>query len=279
MIHYGSLGLLIGVVLASSSAAQAPAWRFHWQQGQVLTYRVEQATVASEVVDGKKTETKTRLNNIKRWQVLGVDGAGVATVQLTLQSLRVETTTPGGEVLVFDSANPTAGNAQMREQLSKFVGQPLAVLRVDAKGKVDEVKECKFGPATRYESEPPFVITLPEGASANQWERAYKITLAPPQGTNEQYEAVQKYVVRSAKGETLTVGLTTAIKGLPEAVADQAPLLQMQPEGEIVFNLAAGVLEKASLKVDKELKGHQGEGSSYHFQSTYTEQFLANQSH
>src|SRR5262249_45383337 len=145
--------------------------------------------------------------------------------------------------------------------------------------KVVEVKECKFGPASRYESEPPFVITLPDAAPANQWERAYKITLAPPQGTNGQYEAVQTYTVQAHKDQTLTVGLTTVIKALPQAVADQAPLLQMQPEGEIVFNVATGVLEKAILKVDKELKGHQGEGSSYHFQSTYTEQYLGNKPH
>jgi hypothetical protein len=277
MIRNASLGLLIGLVLAVAAAAQAPAWRFHWQPGQVFTYRVEQSTAASEVVDGKKTEAKTRLANVKRWQVLDVDAAGVATMQLMLDSLRIETTTPAGEVLVFDSANPQAGDPQMREQLAKFVGQALAVLRVDPKGKVVEVKECKFGPASRFESEPPFVITFPEGASANQWERAYKITLTPPQGTNEQYEAVQKYVAQAVKGETMTVALTTAIKALPEAVADQVPLLQMQPEGEIVFNLATGLLEKASLKVDKELKDHQGEGSSYHFQSTYTEQHVGNQ--
>ena len=29
--------------------------------------------------------------------------------------------------------------------------------------------------------------------------------------------------------------------------------------------------------IEKELKGHQGEGSSYRFQSTYTEEYLANQ--
>jgi hypothetical protein len=177
---------------------------------------------------------------------------------------------------VFDSANPKASDPQMAEQLSKLIGQPLAVLRIDAKGKVVEVKECKFGPATRFESEPPFVITLPDGAPQRNWERLYKITLAPPQGTNEQYEAVQKYTAQASKTGSVTVNLSTMLKAPPQALADQAPLLQMQPEGEVVFNVDKGLLEKASLKVDKELKGHQGEGSSYHFQSLYTEQHVEN---
>jgi hypothetical protein len=276
MIRNGSLGLLIGFVLVSTATAQSAGWRFHWQPGQVLTYRVEQTTAASEVVDGKKTETKSKLGNVKRWQVLGVDAAGVATVQLSLLSLRIETTLPSGEVLGFDSANPQAGNAQMREQLAKYVGSPLAVLRVDAQGKVVEVKECTYGVASRYDSEPPFVITLPEGSPQKNWERAYKITLAPPQGTNEQYDAIQKYGVQAVNDKVLHVRLTTLLKSPPQALADQAPLLQMQPEGEVIFNLQTGMIEQAQLHIDKELKGHQGEGSSYHFQSTYTEQYLGN---
>jgi hypothetical protein len=51
------------------------------------------------------------------------------------------------------------------------------------------------------------------------------------------------------------------------------PLLQWLPEGEMVFDVQAGILRSATLKIDKELTGHQGEGSSYHFQSVYTAEY------
>lgn len=270
----GSLAIISGLILAVPALAQTPAMRFQWRPGQVLTYRVEQTTSAAEVIEGKKTETSSKLANVKRWQVLDVDGAGVATLQLSLTALRIETTAPSGEALVFDSANPQGSNPQMREQLGKFVGQPLAVLRVSAQGKVLEVKESKFGPASRFESEPPFVVTLPAEGTPREWERAYKITLEPPHGTGEKFDAVQKYVAQAAAGKTLTVALTTTLKTAPAALADQIPLLQMQPQGEASFDLQNGRLEKAQLKIEKELKGHQGEGSSYKFQSTYTEQLV-----
>jgi hypothetical protein len=69
------------------------------------------------------------------------------------------------------------------------------------------------------------------------------------------------------------VGVTTALSGLPESVADQVPLLQAQPEGEVVFDAAAGLVKGIALTIDKELKGHQGEGSSYRFRSTYREEY------
>lgn len=273
-----SLAMLVGLLATSVAPAQTAPWRFRWQPGQVLTYRVEQSTSATDVVGDSKSETSTRLNNVKRWQVVNVDAAGVATMQLSLQSLRLETTTPSGEALLFDSANPDKSNPQLREQLAKYVGTPLAVVRLDSAGKVIEVKESKFGPASKFESEPPFVLTLPSEApkAGLTWERPYAITLEPPQGTGEKFQAVQQYACKTVENGIATVTLTTTLKTQPDAVADRVPLVQAQPQGEVVFDLQNGWMRSARLQIDKQLTGHQGEGSSYQFKSTYTEQLVTN---
>ena len=275
MIRGYSLAILAGVALAPSAFAQAPL-RFHWEPGQILTYRVEQTTLASDVVQGQKSETRSKNTNVKRWQVLDVDAAGVATLQLSLVALRFEVTTPKGETLSFDSANPQKSDPQFREQMGKYLGQPLAVLRVDPLGRVVEVKECKFFPASRYESEVPFVITLPGGTAqvGQAWERSYQVTLEPPQGTGNKFQAAQKYICQQLDARSATISLVTTFKNLPESQLDQVPLFQMQPEGQIIFDVQAGRLHSASLKVNKELKDQQGEGSSYHFESTYSEQYV-----
>ncbi len=251
-------------------------WRFHWQAGQVLTYRVEQQTQAVEVTGEGKSETKTKLTLTKRWQVQAVDASGVATLQHSLVALRMETSTPGGDTLLFDSAALDKSDARLREQMGKFVGVPLATLRINALGKVVEVKESKFGPASRFESEPPFVVVLPEAVvkPGQTWERAYQITQEPPQGTGEKYDAAQTCTCTKVEGAGLYVTLSTAMKTQPMGLADRVPLLQMQPEGSVVFDLGNGRLHAAKLTVQKELKGHAGEGSSYTFQSTYTEQYV-----
>jgi hypothetical protein len=271
--------VLVGLVLAITAAAQSNPVRFRWQAGQVLTYRVEQTTAVAEQVGEEKTSSKSRMTLLKRWQVQGIDGAGVATLQLSLAALRLETTTPGGETLLFDSTNLDRSSPQLREQMERFVGVPLAVLRVDGRGQVVEVKESKFGPASRYQNELPFTLLLPEKgpAAGEAWERAYQMTLDPPQGAGEKYDALQKYVCTKTAGNALTVSLSTTLKAVPESVADQLPLLQYQPQGEIVFDIERGLLLSARTSVDRELTGHQGAGSRYHFQSTYLEEYVLRQ--
>ena len=269
------LSVVVGLALAVVAEAQSPNVRFRWQRGQVLAYRVEHSTKASEIAGGKTTETSSKLANIKRWQVIDVDGDGVATVQLSLAALRVQTTTPAGETLMFDSAKPEESNQRMREQLGKYVGSVLAVLRVDGRGKVLEVKSCSFGPASRFESELPFVIELPEAGPTpgQEWQRNYLATLEPPQGAGEKFEATQRYMCKGRDQATAAIAFTTSLK-TPMDQPDQAPLFQMLPDGEVIFDLENGRLRSAHVKIDKELKGHLGEGTSYRFQSDYVEEYM-----
>jgi hypothetical protein len=269
------VAVLVGLALTAPATAQGPGWRFRWQSGQILNYRVDHVSTVTEVVGGGKSETTVKLALLKRWQVLGVDAEGVATVQLALTAMRNEQIRADGSVLLFDSANPDKSTPELREQLTKYIGQPVAVLRVDGYGRVIEVKQ---GDAKRYESDLPFGLVLPAAAPAagQTWERSYKVTLDPPHGTGEQYEAVQKYVCGKADELAGVVRVTTQFKSLPPSVREQVPLLQQQPEGEIIFNVQAGRLHSTRLTIDKELQGHQGEGSSYRFKSTYTEQYLPN---
>jgi hypothetical protein len=268
------LAVLLGLVLVAPAAAQGPGWRFRWQPGQVLPYRVEQVTTVTEIVGGNKVEMTAKVTVLKHWQVLEVDAQGVATLKLTLAAMRNEQTRPDGSALLYDSSNPDKSTPELREQMAKYVGQPLAVLRVDGQGQVVEVKQ---GEATRFESDLPFLVTLPATvpAAGGSWERAFKVALEPPQGSG-QYEAVQKYVCAKADGSAAVIAMTTQFRTQPETAQEQAPLLQKQPEGEVVFDVRAGRLHSARLHIDKTLQDHQGAGSSYRFVSNYTEQYAGN---
>lgn len=269
MVRTCFLTVLVALVVAANAPAQNPP-RHRWQPGQVFVYKTAHATLVVDSVENNKVETKSLVNVTKRWQVVDVDANGIATLQLSLTTLRIEQTTPKGEVLLFDSTNLEKSDPDMAKQLSPFVGPPVAVLRVDATGNLIDVKESKFGPATRFQEELPFQVVLPPVLpQANQtWDRAYKITQI---GT---FDAVQHYTCKSVTAAALTIGVATELKAPPEAVADRISLLQMQPEGEVVFDLQAGRMHSAVLKIDKELKGHMGEGSSYRLVSNYTEQYV-----
>jgi hypothetical protein len=265
---------LVSLVVLTSLAHAQPLLTLRWTKGQVLLYRLEHTTEATDIVSDSKSETKSILKVVKRWQVTDVDATGIATLQLSLASMYQERTTPSGEVLKYDSANPDKSTPQLKDAMVKYLNTPLATVRVDAFGKVVEVKEAKSD-ASSFENELPFLVLLPTaGLKANAtWERPYKITLSPPLGTGEKYDAVQKYTCKTLTAEAAVVSMTTELKTAPKAAADAIPLWQMMPEGEVVFDVKNGRLYSAKLEIKKELKNHQGENSSCTFKSSLTIQY------
>ncbi|MCI0380838.1 MAG: hypothetical protein L0Y72_01945 [Gemmataceae bacterium] len=270
----GSFLALAALWFAGAPAlAQNGAWQFRWHKGQTLTYKVEQKTNVSEVADGMKVVSASKLNLVKRWQVADIDASGVATLHLVLTAMRNEQTRPDGEVLLFDSANPGKSTPELKEQMSKYVGQTLAVLRVDRHGRVVEVKQ---GAAARYDAEPPFAVVFPDAALAEgkTWLRTFHVTLEPPLGAGEKHEATQKYHCVKTEGAKATITVATQWKALPENAKEQIPLLQKMPEGLLVFDVTAGRLLHVQLTTDRTVQNHAGEGSSYRFQSSYVEQLV-----
>jgi hypothetical protein len=268
--------LVATLALIPAGAVQAAGWRLQFQPNTSLRYKVLQTLMVSEVVAGKKTESSQRIDLTKRWDIVAVDAAGVATIRKSITALRIEQKTFKGEVLVYDSANLDKSDPQMRQQLSGYVGKTLAELRVDSQGRVVEVKRSDVGKPGQFEIELPLVLLLPDGLpeAGQAWKREFAVTLDPPAGTGEKFEAMQEYTLKSLEGATATIGLTTTFKALPKAVADQIPLLQFQPKGEIVFDTKLGQVRSITMDVVHELKNHQGEGSGYSFKRSYTEQFV-----
>jgi hypothetical protein len=270
-MRIGCVVLFSALVATTTATAQTPDWRFRWQKDQVLHYRVEHTTQVAEVNAGSKVETKSKVQLMKRWQVLAVDDQGTATLQMSIVAMHNEQTRPDGEVLVYDSREPQKSTPALRDQLEKFVNQPLAVLRVDAFGKVVEVTK---GPANRYESELPFGLTLPATAvtAGQAWARDYHITLDPPLGTGTKYAAWQKFTCAKVADGLATFNMETGLVKSPENKLEYLPLVQKQPQGEVVFDVQRGRLHLVRLVIDRQILEHQGPGSSYRFQSTYTEQ-------
>jgi hypothetical protein len=264
-----SAAVLLSFTLPSS--AQAP-WRFRWQKGMVLNYKIKHVTSVVEIVETSKNTSNSNLDLVNRWQVIDID-KDVATLSLTLVSMRNEQKRANGETLLFDSQNLEKSTPELREQMGKFIGQTVAVVRMDGYGRVVEIKQ---GSAASFEAEPPFVVVFPEAkAEAGQaWRRQFKLVLDPPFGTGEKFEAEQRYDCKKIEAGKATLGVATNFKTMPDNMRERIPLLQKDVQGELIFDLAAGTLISARLNIDKTIENHQGKGSSYRFKSQYTRQLV-----
>jgi len=267
------LTVVASTALATATQADAPRFRFH--KGETLAYHLVHSTKVIETVPDEKTskpvetESTTKVDLVRKWKVTDVDEKGVATLEMTIAAMRWERKA-GKDEDVFDSSKPDDLN---KSEMAKHIGPVLAVLRVDPAGRVVEVKESKVGPAARFATELPFKLVLPdaEPKSGDAWDRTYTIQLDPPLGTGEKYQAVQRYTCQEPKGGFLTVSLSTDVKDAPTQAVEQIPLLPLMPAGTLYFHAESGRYYAARLKIEKELKNHQGDGSSYRFLSTYVE--------
>jgi hypothetical protein len=277
MSRVSVLAFVVSVGFAAPVLAQSGA-RFQWQANQTLRFHVEQTTTVREFADGQQTDTLTKMSLVKSWRVLEVDAGGVATIQLSLASLRLETRAPDGASSIFDSAKPDPMQPELNKEMSQYIDKPIATMRIDGKGNVVEVKESKFGPGSRYLSDLPFKMTLPEmGLQAGQtWERAYKTKLEPPHGAGETFDSLQKYTCHQTEKGMAVVTMTTTIQGQPESAADRIPLLPMQLEGTLYFDVNAGRYRGARLKLERTFENHRGDGSKYIFSTTFTEAAIDN---
>ncbi len=248
--------------------AQVP-WQFHWEKGQTLTYKIKHVTSVIETLEKGLNTSNSQLDLVNRWEIAEVDAKGIATLNMTLVSMRNEQKRANGETLLFDSKNLQKSTPELREQMSKFIGQTIAVVRLDGFGRVIEVKQ---GNPTSFEAEPPFLIVFPNAKAAvgQAWKRPFTVVLEPPFGTGEKLEVDQRYDCRKIDAGKATLGIKTEFKTMPDNARERLPLLQKDVEGEIIFDLQKGVLLSAQLHTDKTVENHQGKGSRYQFKSDYS---------
>ena len=242
------LSILCTLIFTLPTFAQVP-WQFRWQKGQTLTYKIKLTSRRSSRRLKKAANTSKfakAQDLVNRWQVADVDNKGVATLSMTIVAMRNEQKRANGETLLFDSQNLDKSTPELRETMSKFIGQTAAVVRVDGYGRLIDVKQ---GSAASYEAEPPFLVVFPEAKAAvgQAWRRPFEVTLDPPYGTGEKLKAEQRYSCKKIEAGQATLGVQTEFKMLPEIPRERIPLLQRDTEGEIVFDLQTGRLIAAQL--------------------------------
>lgn len=270
--------IILAVALSAGAAPAQTPLRFQWRAGQVLTCTARQTTTVTETTleDGRPVVglTVTRLILTRRWEVTGVDPAGVATLELSVTALRQRIARPGppdkdGKPTV-DASDLDSATAEGRRQMAAFLGKPIVTVRVDPQGRVVEATGSPAF-ADRLRAEPPFRITLPDRPAAG-WNRAFTIKLDPPLGTGEEYAAVQKYTLRGGGNGRAVIGLSTALTPPPKDPAELPPLVPLLWEGEAYFDPVAGRYLGAKLTAKREVVNHQGEGTRFVYDSEYTEE-------
>ena len=131
-----------------------------------------------------------------------MDNAGTATLTLSLTSMYQQRTTPSGDVLIYDSANPDKSDPHLKKALEGYLEHAAghAPRRRHGQGRRGQGVEVARQRSTRTNCRSWRCCRPRRSRPGLAWQREYKITLSPPLGTGEKYDAVQKYACKSVDG-------------------------------------------------------------------------------
>lgn len=272
------LSVLALVAITSVAAAQTPP-RFKFVAGQQLAYAVEQQTTVVETTsdDNQPTTsmTATKLNLRKVWTVKAVSPENVASLELTITSMKqsIARNGPNGKdgKPTIDRTVIDSSTDEGKAAVGAFLNKVILTLGIDELGRVLDAKSANQIAADRIHHELPFRIVFPVNKPLPEqtWERAFD--MKAPTGTGEKYEFLQRYSSKPAVNGLTIFGMETKLKAQPKDAAELPPLIPVLWSGEVFWNAADGSYAGAKLAIEREVDKHQGEGSKFRFESRYTE--------
>jgi hypothetical protein len=263
-------------ILTSATPAQIP-FNFKFKQDSPLLYRSTHETKVEVKQKDQTTATVSVVKQLKKWDVQKVDGLGVATLELSIQELSLEQTEPDGQTIRFDSTDLENSNPKLAEQLKAIVGRPIIQVDIDKTGAIKAFKHLTQRQDMMREL--PFHVTVPGDkipVVGVAWRRDFPIQLEPPVATPPKtLRGVQACKVVESDSSRLVIEIESTLIDEVKDPGQMLPVVQFLPKGTVTFDPKAGRMTAAETTIDQTVANFAGEGSSYKFLSTYTEELAA----
>jgi hypothetical protein len=267
---------LVALALAPPTASAQIPFSFKFKEGTPLIYQTNHVTKVDVVTSKDSNSTVASVKQRKKWEVKKVDSLGVATLELSIEALAIEQTTPTGESIKFDSNNLAGSDAKLAEQLQNIVGRPIMQVSLDTDGTVKAFKHLTQRDDVLREL--PFQVTVPADrlpTVGTNWRRDFPITIEPPLASPPRtLRGVQNCKVVESNSNKLVIQVENKLVDEVKEAKLMVPVVQFLPKGTVVLDPKSGKMISASMKTEEVVDQFEGEGSKYTFSSTYTEELV-----
>ena len=258
---------------AAAASGKKYSLRYQFRAGETLRWEVEHRAQIRSTIQGTTQTAETVSTSVKAWKVNSVDAAGRAKFTYSVESVDMRQKFDGRQESHYNSETDTDVPPGFAD-VAKAVGVPLAVVTLDAQGKTVQREEL------REQTTPaPELITPPlpveEVAPGDEWTTPADIQVTLKTGEVKKIKARQQYVLESIEGDVATIRMATQIlspvRDNPEI---EAQIAQSRGAGEIRFSIGEGRILSQQSDVDERVNGFQGEASSLHCITRFTEKLL-----
>ncbi len=273
--------LLFAPVLADDAvpeekkADESPKYtlRYSFRPGEIIRWRVVHQALVRTTVSGTTQTAETRSESVKLWQVKEVDEAtGQATFVHSVESVDMRQSVSGRQDVHYNSETDTLIPAEF-EEVAKAVDVPLSTIVLDGRGHVVKRHEERAQPnATSGE----MTVPLPEEAVAvnDVWSFPHDTSVRQKDGSMKQVKTRQDFTLTSVDNGIAMIKVETIVLTPIRDPALEAQLIQHVTDGTVRFDIAAGRVVGQQTDIDKRVIGFQGEASSLHYVTRFTEELL-----
>ena len=285
---------LFGVAAVLSAVAAEPetyTLRYKFHPGETIRWEVEHRSNVRTAVSGHTQTAETLSISVKLWRVADVRPDGTATFEHSVERVDMRQKLTGRNEVRYNSqtdAKPPVGF----ENVARSVGVPLAVVTMDAKGKVlhrDRTRSrdrrsrqsgrqfnCR---PTRRRARAAMTIPLPDGPVpvGHTWSFPQDIDIPLETGGVKRVKAIQQFTLEDVKTGVATIRVSTEILTPITDPAIEARLVEREAAGRVRFDLDAGRILAQQMDIDKHVVGFRGEASSIHYVNRFSEQLLPEQ--
>lgn len=247
--------------------------RYKFTKGETLRWQVEHQAEVKMSVSGTTQTADTYSKSLKQWKVTQVDRQGRATFIHSVESVQMRQKLTGRQEVTFDSTTDKEAPVGFQD-VAKSVGQPLSSITLDPLGKVvsREDLEAAKSAATRH-----VTIPLPEEpvAIGFQWSMPDDLTVQGRDGQPKKIQRRQQFTLADVKTGIATIKVETQVLTPVADPGIEAQLVQGETNGELRFNIESGRIESQQMDLDKHVVGVQGDASSMHYVTRFTERLLS----
>jgi len=281
-----TMGRLAGLGVVAAALAHGPAraaepaapegvepvrlaYRFH--PGDRIDMRVSHRARTETTINETTQAVETMTESLKRWTVVGVDAAGHATLEHSVDDVTmVSRTSDRGEVRWSSAGTdePPPGYELVRHNL----GVPLTRLTVDPEGRVLERVELR--PCPPSATGDLVIMPLPEEpvTVGAEWSIPQEVVVEVPNGPRKAVRTRLRYRLDGLSDGLATIRVDTTVLTPVDDPRLEARLLERIWDGEIVFDVEAGRVTGRRTAIDRRVVGFGGPQSSVRYKASLEEQ-------
>lgn len=257
----------------TSRAEDAVRLEYRFRAGDRIDMEVRHRGLTETTIGSTRQATETATDSRKTWQVVAVDDDGRATLEQSVDEVRMTSrTSDRGEITwnSSDSAPPPPGYETVRQRL----GVPLTRLVIDRAGRIIERHDLR--PVPPANTGDLVVVPLPDDpiVVGSTWTVPDELVVEAPHAGRKAVRTRLRYQVDAIDDSIATISVDTTVLTPIDDPRLEARLLERIWDGTIRFDIDEGRVRSRSTMTDRRVVGFEGPQSSIRYKASLEERVI-----